>query len=194
VSGHAHPAAAPAALELRPRLGVADLLALANTRHGPAGHWHARPRADGPDHDHLASPADALRWLVDHGVGVPGGLPTEAQLRSLAAIRELVRGLVDDPSADLGPDVRERLDRAAFRVVPPDTVVAAAPGWDGFADDLLLPMLDVVAHRELVRRCANPLCRFTFLDRSRNRSRRWCDPRGCGNRIRVRRHRAARLG
>lgn len=31
-------------------------------------------------------------------------------------------------------------------------------------------------------------CRWLFLDTSRNRSRRWCDPADCGNRARQRRH------
>lgn len=32
-------------------------------------------------------------------------------------------------------------------------------------------------------------CGYIFLDLSKNRSRRWCDMRGCGNRAKVRRHR-----
>ena len=32
-------------------------------------------------------------------------------------------------------------------------------------------------------------CGFLFLDTSRNRSRRWCDMKGCGNRAKVRRYR-----
>lgn len=32
-------------------------------------------------------------------------------------------------------------------------------------------------------------CGYVFLDLSKNRSRRWCDMRGCGNRAKVRRHR-----
>jgi predicted RNA-binding Zn ribbon-like protein len=39
-----------------------------------------------------------------------------------------------------------------------------------------------------VRECASPTCRWLFLDRSRNRSRRWCDMSACGNRAKARRH------
>jgi hypothetical protein len=35
---------------------------------------------------------------------------------------------------------------------------------------------------------ASPSCRWLFLDRSRNRSRRWCDMSACGNRAKARRH------
>lgn len=43
-----------------------------------------------------------------------------------------------------------------------------------------------------LRVCANDACRRAFYDETRNRSRRWCDSRTCGNVIRVRRHREAR--
>jgi predicted RNA-binding Zn ribbon-like protein len=40
----------------------------------------------------------------------------------------------------------------------------------------------------LVRECAADTCGWLFLDRSRNRSRRWCDMNVGGNRAKVRRH------
>jgi predicted RNA-binding Zn ribbon-like protein len=40
----------------------------------------------------------------------------------------------------------------------------------------------------LVRRCDHPTCRRFFVDRSKNRSRRWCDMKICGNRIKAREH------
>ncbi|MGD2215893.1 MAG: ABATE domain-containing protein [Gemmatimonadales bacterium] len=40
-----------------------------------------------------------------------------------------------------------------------------------------------------VRECAADTCAWLFLDRSRNRSRRWCDMAVCGNRDKVRRFR-----
>jgi predicted RNA-binding Zn ribbon-like protein len=40
-----------------------------------------------------------------------------------------------------------------------------------------------------IRACSNPECRWLFLDTSRNHSRRWCDMRLCGNRIKARRFR-----
>lgn len=39
-----------------------------------------------------------------------------------------------------------------------------------------------------VSRCADDKCGWLFLDTSRNRSRRWCDMKDCGNRAKVRRH------
>ena len=41
---------------------------------------------------------------------------------------------------------------------------------------------------ERVRECDNDPCGWLFVDMSRNRSRRWCDMRDCGNRVKARRH------
>ena len=43
-----------------------------------------------------------------------------------------------------------------------------------------------------VRECANQECHWLFVDRSRNRSRRWCDMAICGNVMKVRRFRQKR--
>jgi len=40
-----------------------------------------------------------------------------------------------------------------------------------------------------VRECADDRgCGYLFMDTSRNRSRKWCDMRGCGNRAKAQRH------
>jgi predicted RNA-binding Zn ribbon-like protein len=75
--------------------------------------------------------------------------------------------------------------------------------WIGADDALDRPLWSVVRsaadlltspERALVRECAGPDCGWLFLDTSRNRSRRWCDSRSCGNRQRVRRHYQRRRG
>jgi predicted RNA-binding Zn ribbon-like protein len=48
----------------------------------------------------------------------------------------------------------------------------------------LLTTADLTA----VRRCEGRVCGWFFLDTSRNRTRRWCDMRICGNRAKARRH------
>jgi predicted RNA-binding Zn ribbon-like protein len=42
--------------------------------------------------------------------------------------------------------------------------------------------------RRQVRECAGSACTWLFLDRSRNRSRRWCSMETCGNRAKAQRH------
>jgi hypothetical protein len=64
-----------------------------------------------------------------------------------------------------------------------------APGWDGVGDDLLPAALALARERGRIRTCGNPLCRWLFIDRSRNGSRVWCEMAVCGNRMKVGRHR-----
>ena len=54
------------------------------------------------------------------------------------------------------------------------------------AADLLLS--DAAYH---VRECASETCGWLFVDLSKNKSRRWCDMRGCGNRAKIRRFRGS---
>ena len=43
---------------------------------------------------------------------------------------------------------------------------------------------------ERLTECASDTCGWFFLDTTKNRSRRWCDMKGCGNRDKVRRYRS----
>ncbi len=45
-----------------------------------------------------------------------------------------------------------------------------------------------------IRACESATCRWLFLDRSRNHSRRWCDMATCGNRVKARRYQMRRRG
>ncbi|WP_030024209.1 CGNR zinc finger domain-containing protein [Streptomyces monomycini] len=57
---------------------------------------------------------------------------------------------------------------------------------------MALAFLVVAGERERLRHCEAPDCRFAFVDLSRNRSRRYCDSRTCGNRLHVAAYRARR--
>jgi hypothetical protein len=180
----------PAVVGVAARRSVADLIWVANTRHGPGGHWFARVTRDDGDHDHLLAPADAVRDLADHGVSLPDQPPTASDLADLTAIREMVRGL-RDPAAGWTGEVLAILSRSRFRLDAGGGLVAAGAGWPAFAADLMLPLLEVVRLRERLLTCGNPSCRLVFLDASKSGTRRWCDDAGCGNRDRVKRHRAS---
>ena len=53
------------------------------------------------------------------------------------------------------------------------------------ASDLL-----VSSDAEGIKECGDPTCRWLFLDTSKNHTRRWCDMKTCGNRMKARRHHA----
>ena len=41
---------------------------------------------------------------------------------------------------------------------------------------------------ERIKKCADQSCGWLFIDGSKNRSRKWCDMKDCGNRAKARRH------
>lgn len=72
-----------------------------------------------------------------------------------------------------------------LRARPEDPLALEVPIWAvvrSAADLLTSPSFS------RVRECGAETCSWLFLDATRNRSRRWCDAKVCGNRERVRRH------
>uniref|UniRef100_A0AAU3H3J1 CGNR zinc finger domain-containing protein n=1 Tax=Streptomyces sp. NBC_01401 TaxID=2903854 RepID=A0AAU3H3J1_9ACTN len=71
----------------------------------------------------------------------------------------------------------------------PDASVA-----DHLAADcgMALAFIVVAGEQDRLRRCEAPDCRDAFVDLSRNRSRRYCSSRTCGNRLHVAAYRARR--
>ncbi|WP_327298633.1 MULTISPECIES: CGNR zinc finger domain-containing protein [unclassified Streptomyces] len=57
---------------------------------------------------------------------------------------------------------------------------------------MALAFIVVAGEQERLRRCEAPDCGHAFVDLSRNRSRRYCDSRTCGNRLHVAAYRARR--
>ena len=68
----------------------------------------------------------------------------------------------------------------------------AAPMADRITAHLAMGLAGLLVSGESarLRSCASPTCRDVFLDESRNRSRRYCDSRSCGNRLHVAAYRA----
>jgi predicted RNA-binding Zn ribbon-like protein len=68
----------------------------------------------------------------------------------------------------------------------------AAPLADRITAHLAMGLAELLVSGQSgrLRGCASPACRDVFLDESRNRSRRYCDSRRCGNRLHVAAYRA----
>jgi predicted RNA-binding Zn ribbon-like protein len=97
----------------------------------------------------------------------------------------------------------------AHRRIAPASASASAPNtvasngasfvwqWTEKGSDLSAPLWPVAlaaaellasADLALVRECRSATCRWLFLDGSKNHSRRWCDMKTCGNRVKARRY------
>jgi predicted RNA-binding Zn ribbon-like protein len=102
------------------------------------------------------------------------------------------------------PDDVARLNETLARALAHRRVVQRGGsfelGWDDDGDPLDRPLWPIVVSaaelladhdRAPVRACcssAERRCTWLFVDSSRNRSRRWCSMRDCGNRAKARRH------
>jgi len=188
--------------------GGALALDFANT----VGGTHVRPT-----HDHLRSYADIVRFTemadgLDAQTAQRLARRAEQDPRRAAAVyelgialreaiwgvfsalasgevpREVDLGLIGDAAA--AGRARERLvyDRNGVGwSLPADGDALERPLWEvacSAADLLTSPALD------RVKECASTTCEWVFLDRSKNRSRRWCDMSDCGNRAKARRFHA----
>lgn len=131
--------------------------------------------------------------------------PTEALsvLERALALREAVHALLvaaagrhrvpGDALDVLNSELAHALARS--QVVPADGTFTWVWAEGGRAlDSMLWPIArsaaDLLTSGDLadVRECAGRACGWLFLDTSRNRTRRWCDMRLCGNRAKARRH------
>ncbi|MFH9135411.1 CGNR zinc finger domain-containing protein [Streptomyces sp. NPDC017524] len=165
----------------------------------------------------LHEPADLLRWAEESrlpdGLG-PGGeagagpgptlVVSAREVADARVLRDALWRLAENHVAGgpPGPDDLATLNGAAAH--PPLTARLApgggrewAPGGTGtgllstVARDAVELFTGAFAHR--IRACGAHGCRLLFVDTSRPGRRRWCSMERCGNRHKVRTHRARLL-
>ncbi|WP_103508441.1 CGNR zinc finger domain-containing protein [Streptomyces sp. SM13] len=158
--------------------------------------------ADGPV-DGLADVAALYAFAERHlisGVGTLG----EKDLAAVRDVRARFAEVFAAPDARTAADLVNRLVAAAgttpqltdhdgydwhVHYFAPDASIA-----DHLAADcgMALAFIIVAGEQERLRRCEAPDCGHAFVDLSRNRSRRYCSSRTCGNRLHVAAYRARR--
>ncbi|MEV0092864.1 CGNR zinc finger domain-containing protein [Streptomyces sp. NPDC050738] len=134
------------------------------------------------------------------GVGDLG----EQDLKAVREVRERFAGVFAAPGPQEAADLVNQLVASAG-TTPQLTdhdgydwhVHYFAPGAsmaDHLAADggMALAFFVVAGEQERLRRCEAPDCGHAFVDLSRNRSRRYCSSRTCGNRLHVAAYRARR--
>jgi predicted RNA-binding Zn ribbon-like protein len=188
--------------------GGALALDFANT----VGGTHVRPT-----HDHLRDYADILRFAKMADGLNPAAARRLAQRaarepKRAAAVYELGIVLRESIWSVFSALASGEIPRDADLALIGDAAAAGAArsrlvydrdgiGWSlpSEGDELERPLWEIAgsaadlltsAERDRVKECASATCEWVFLDRSRNRSRRWCDMSDCGNRAKARRFQA----
>lgn len=174
----------------------------------------------GTPEEHFGTYGDVLSWAETRGVigraeaqrlhqdAARRPAAARAALSEALALREaLYRAIAAGASgrkpaaadlATINAQVATSFSGAELRPTRGRLTLAFEPhGRSPLAEPILTPVIraaielltgDALAR---VRLCADASCAWLFLDTTRNRTRRWCDMKECGNRNKVRRFREA---
>jgi predicted RNA-binding Zn ribbon-like protein len=147
--------------------------------------------------DGLATADGLSAWAGEHGVMAPGAWVSPQDAAAARELREALRTALETEGRDTAD-----LDAAASRLP-----LVALPGEDGRlalvsarggADDVRAAVIEAMLTAQAdgswprLKVCRNPDCRWAFADRSKNRSRTWCEMATCGSRSKMRAYRARR--
>jgi hypothetical protein len=113
--------------------------------------------------------------------------------RGLRATRRVVARQLRDAIRDLLAGAAAQLPHVEITVGIDPAGVPRIEG-DDVATRVLSALLALVERGEWarVKLCPNPVCLEAFFDRSKNRSRTWCDMAGCGSVAKARAYRQRR--
>ncbi len=166
--------------------------------------WHDY-RGSGLRRDLLDDPARFER-LVRPWRPALRGVGDDEVRASLKGLRGTIRAIVDRIAARRDVPARLRSELNTVLAASPFVrrvdkegagyafpVVARAPGLAAVLGEIASGFGETLARGEpgRIKVCENRDCRWVFYDRSKNRSRRWCEGNtGCGNLMKVRRFRA----
>ena len=150
---------------------VTTVLEIVNARHGPeANLGEGWPGTEW--HDHLVDPA-SLVWYLDYErLPHPPGEPGQRDLEALRELADVGRAIAREDPSSVAARLEPVLARYTFRLAPDGSLVPTADGWQAFAANAALGLVELAAQRERLAFCANPACDWLFIDESRNQSRR----------------------
>jgi hypothetical protein len=135
----------------------------------------------------LATPGALRAWLVE--VGFDPGPVGPVALRRAHALRADLHALISRSPG--GAAMTAAADRARLSVdLRGPRLVARAQGFDGALGTIVAVAYEAMRDGSWDRLKACRNCGWAFWDESRNRSAAWCSMQLCGNRLKVRRHRA----
>lgn len=155
--------------------------------------------------DALADPQVGGQRLIENGLLNAGATLSSDDLSVLRRARELLRDLASANIAGRGFDPATIEDLAEITAY--GRLSVSLDATDSLQTHLVpaagqTPVLTVLSmvlasiHDAVgtdawrrVKACANEDCRWLFYDRSRSRTRRWCDMKACGNIVKARAYR-----
>jgi len=146
--------------------------------------------------DAFETPSLFGAWLAQHGLR---GIADAGSWRDAVALRNALRFYLKLPPIERRA-AASPLDAAAsayeLRVgadAKGSINLLPKAGADTLGVVLIqLHSLAITGQLDRMKACADPDCRWIFLDRSKPGSRRWCSSTGCGNRQKTRAYRARR--
>jgi predicted RNA-binding Zn ribbon-like protein len=160
--------------------------------------WHDW-RGGGQSEDRLEKPGWIEKFLAHWQLPCPG---EPADPGALKRLRTLIRRMAEEMAAggtptpeDLaalntvmagGPVIRQVSSEYHLSLQP------AGATWAQIEAEIAASLATTLAEGEAarVRICENPDCLWVFYDDTRNRTKRFCEDKTCGNLIKVRRFRA----
>lgn len=151
--------------------------------------------------EQLHSPDDLARWLGER-VKRLDPASTERELADALLLREAIARLARGHAAQRPPGADD-VDTVNLYAATPDIPPVLAGGkrqagagrlrvgqaLSSIARDAVA-VFTREADENRIRECAADDCELVFVDESRTGSRRWCSMQRCGNRAKVRAHRA----
>jgi len=154
-----------------------------------------------PAWERMHVPADLGTWLAERVGGIRGDEATERDLADALILRGALTRLYT-AAADREPYAADDVDTLNLFAATPDIPPALAGGrrqagagririaqaLSTLAREAVATLGDDPEHR--IRRCDADDCRMVYRDESRTNNRRWCSMQRCGNRAKVRAHRA----
>jgi len=155
---------------------------------------------DNPEWERLHAATDLGDWLEPRFPGVDGA-PTDGDLRDATMLRGAIAAAAVATSVGdtVGPKDVDVINLfAATPDVPPALIGGSRQA--GRTRARVGQLLSTIAREavelfdedkiERIRECAADDCGLVFYDESRSNNRRWCSMQRCGNRAKVRAHRA----
>jgi predicted RNA-binding Zn ribbon-like protein len=157
------------------------------------------------DRDKLEDPEWLAEWLKKYAL-VETEMPNATELKKLKALRSLlwdsVQAIVQGESVngemleqlnvymDKGPVTRQIVWKSDDQVEI--SLLPLHSGWEQVMAEVAASFAEALLEKEpsRFRICENPDCLWVYYDETRNRSKRYCDDKACGNLMKVRRFRA----